>query len=158
MLANMQKDEKFENAKRLRVNIGNIYFRKRDYAKAVKYYRMALDRTQPVHQRTRSVCSPQAAGSPLAYANVICRTRILGNIGVALVRLGRYEDAMAAFEECLDSAGGGYSAALNLILAAYCLDDVEKMREAFQVSGGGASERPLCSRLLTIFFANYRGS
>lgn len=30
------KEEKFENAKRLKVNIGNIYFRKKDYAKAVK--------------------------------------------------------------------------------------------------------------------------
>lgn len=33
------KEEKFENAKRLKVNIGNIYFRKKDYAKAVKYFK-----------------------------------------------------------------------------------------------------------------------
>ncbi|KAI6182319.1 hypothetical protein M3Y97_00367200 [Aphelenchoides bicaudatus] len=105
------KEEKFENAKRLKVNIGNIYFRKKDYAKAVKYYRMALDRVQKVHERTR--------------------TKILGNIGVALIKLGRYEDALAAFEECLDS-NGDYGSALNLVLAAYCLEDTEKMREAFQ--------------------------
>jgi intraflagellar transport protein 88 len=49
----IQQEEKFENAKRLKVNIGNIYFRKKDYVKAVKYYRMALDRIQKVHERTR---------------------------------------------------------------------------------------------------------
>lgn len=59
------------------------------------------------------------------------RTKILGNIGVSLIKLGRYEDALAAFEECLDS-NGEYGAALNLVLAAYCLEDTEKMREAFQ--------------------------
>ncbi|KAI6234411.1 hypothetical protein M3Y99_00791700 [Aphelenchoides fujianensis] len=102
-------EEQFKNAKRLKVNIGNIYFRKRDYAKAVKFYRMALDRVEKVHERTR--------------------TKILGNIGVALVKLGRYEDAMAAFEECLENSGE-YGAALNLLLAAYCLEDADKMREA----------------------------
>ncbi|KAI6178743.1 hypothetical protein M3Y98_00534800 [Aphelenchoides besseyi] len=107
------KEEQFKNAQRLKVNIGNIYFRKRDFAKAVKFYRMALDRVEKVHERTR--------------------TRILGNIGVALVKLGRYEDAMAAFEECLETSGGDYGAALNLILAAYCLEDPDKMREAFQL-------------------------
>ncbi|KAI6203458.1 hypothetical protein M3Y94_00559000 [Aphelenchoides besseyi] len=91
----IMKEEQFKNAQRLKVNIGNIYFRKRDFAQAVN-------------------------------------TRILGNIGVALVKLGRYEDAMAAFEECLETSGGDYGAALNLILAAYCLEDTDKMREAFQ--------------------------
>ncbi|KAI6225571.1 hypothetical protein M3Y95_00711300 [Aphelenchoides besseyi] len=108
----IMKEEQFKNAQRLKVNIGNIYFRKRDFAQAVKFYRMALDRVEKVHERIR--------------------TRILGNIGVALVKLGRYEDAMAAFEECLETSGGDYGAALNLILAAYCLEDTDKMREAFQ--------------------------
>lgn len=56
---------------------------------------------------------------------------MLNNIGIALVKLGKYEDALATFEECMDFHGD-YATALNLILAAYCLDDNEKMREAFQ--------------------------
>lgn len=45
--------------------------------------------------------------------------------------MGKYEDALAAFEDCLDS-DGEYGTALNLILTAYCLEDAEKMREGFQ--------------------------
>uniref|UniRef100_A0A915D2D8 Intraflagellar transport protein 88 homolog n=1 Tax=Ditylenchus dipsaci TaxID=166011 RepID=A0A915D2D8_9BILA len=61
-----------------------------------------------------------------------------------LVKLGKYEDALTAFEDCLD-ANGDYDTALNLILAAYCLEDAEKMREAFQrlvdiPLGSGSSE------------------
>ena len=33
----------FNNAGRLRVNMGNIYFKLGQYAKAIKFYRMALD-------------------------------------------------------------------------------------------------------------------
>lgn len=44
------------------------------------------------------------------------RTKILGNIGVALVKLGRYEDALAAFEECLDSSGEYGAAVIRFIL------------------------------------------
>ncbi|KAI1722263.1 tetratricopeptide repeat domain-containing protein [Ditylenchus destructor] len=91
------KNKAFANAGRLKVNIGNIYFKKKDFPKAIKYY----------------------------------RTKFLNNIGVTLVKLGKYEDALAAFEDCLD-ASGDYETALNLVLAAYCLEDAEKMREAFQ--------------------------
>ncbi|EPB66245.1 tetratricopeptide repeat protein [Ancylostoma ceylanicum] len=37
------KNKMFPNSGRLKVNIGNIYFKKKDYNKAIKYYRMALD-------------------------------------------------------------------------------------------------------------------
>jgi len=33
----------FNNAGRLKVNMGNIYFKLGQYAKAIKFYRMALD-------------------------------------------------------------------------------------------------------------------
>lgn len=47
------KNKLFANAGRLKINIGNIYFRKKDYGKAVKYYRMALDQVPKVQQKTR---------------------------------------------------------------------------------------------------------
>ena len=37
------KNRMFNNAGRLRVNMGNIYFKLGQYAKAIKFYRMALD-------------------------------------------------------------------------------------------------------------------
>lgn len=35
------------------VNIGNIYFKKKDYNKAIKYYRMALDQVPSIQKETR---------------------------------------------------------------------------------------------------------
>lgn len=49
------KDKTFANAGRLKINIGNIYLRKKDWTKAIKHYRMALDQVPKVQQRTRSV-------------------------------------------------------------------------------------------------------
>uniref|UniRef100_A0A915LF34 Intraflagellar transport protein 88-like protein n=1 Tax=Meloidogyne javanica TaxID=6303 RepID=A0A915LF34_MELJA len=109
------KNRSYANGHRLKINIGNIYFRKKEYTKALKYYRMALDQVPKVHQRMRA--------------------KILSNIGVAMVRLGRYEDALSSFEESLELSGrsaADYSTALNLIMAAYCLGNEEKMRESFQ--------------------------
>ena len=36
----------FNNAGRLKVNMGNIYFKLGQYAKAIKFYRMALDQVR----------------------------------------------------------------------------------------------------------------
>ncbi|KAH7728656.1 CBN-OSM-5 protein [Aphelenchoides avenae] len=105
------KDKTFVSAGRLKINIGNIYLRKKDWTKAIKHYRMALDQVPKVQQRTRA--------------------KMLNNIGVALVKSGNFVDALATFEECLESSGD-YATALNLTITAYLLDDSEKMREAFQ--------------------------
>ncbi|CEF67704.1 No mechanoreceptor potential B [Strongyloides ratti] len=101
----------FTNAGKLKINIGNIYFRKKDYVKALKYYRMGLDQ---VNNLENSV-----------------KIKLLNNIGVSLIKLGKYYDALATFEYAVDE-GGDYSTALNLILTAYCLDDADKMKESFQ--------------------------
>lgn len=44
------KNNMFANSGRLKVDIGNIYFKQKDYSKAIKYYRMALDQV-PNFQR-----------------------------------------------------------------------------------------------------------
>ena len=38
---------------RLHVNIGNIHFKKKDYIRAIKHYRMALDQVSNLHKETR---------------------------------------------------------------------------------------------------------
>lgn len=40
-------------AGRLKVNMGNIYFRQRNYPKAIKFYRMALDQVPNSHKEMR---------------------------------------------------------------------------------------------------------
>ncbi|KHN84582.1 Intraflagellar transport protein 88 -like protein [Toxocara canis] len=105
------KNKMFTNSGRLKVNIGNIYFKKKDYKKAIKYYRMALDQVPNVQKDTR--------------------IKILNNIGVAFIKCGEYDEASSTFEHCLEEKGD-YGTALNLILTAYCLEDVDKMKDAFQ--------------------------
>lgn len=40
---------------RLKVNMGNIYLKQRNYSKAIKFYRMALDQIPSVHKEMRWV-------------------------------------------------------------------------------------------------------
>uniref|UniRef100_H2YAL2 Uncharacterized protein n=1 Tax=Ciona savignyi TaxID=51511 RepID=H2YAL2_CIOSA len=47
------KNKMFSNSGRIKVNIGNIYFKQGQLAKAIKYYRMALDQVQTNHKETR---------------------------------------------------------------------------------------------------------
>ncbi len=47
------KNKMFTNAGRLKINIGNIHFRKKDFTKAIKYYRMALDQVPNVQKEIR---------------------------------------------------------------------------------------------------------
>lgn len=87
------KNKMFPNASRLKVNIGNIYFKKRDYNKAVKYYRMGLDQVPNIQKRIR--------------------LRVMNNIGVAFIMLGNYDEALATFEHC-SSEEQDLDSALNL--------------------------------------------
>uniref|UniRef100_A0A914XBJ9 Intraflagellar transport 88 n=1 Tax=Plectus sambesii TaxID=2011161 RepID=A0A914XBJ9_9BILA len=105
------KNKMFTNAGRLKVNIGNIYFKKKDYSKAIKYYRMALDQVPNVQKETR--------------------IKILNNIGVAFVKLGKYDEAGSTFEHCMEEKPE-FRTGLNLILCAYTLEDREKMKDGFQ--------------------------
>ncbi|KAE9419692.1 hypothetical protein Angca_005010 [Angiostrongylus cantonensis] len=105
------KNKMFQNSGRLKVNIGNIYFKKKDYNKAIKYYRMALDQVPSIQKEIR--------------------INILNNIGVAFIKMGKYDDAMSTFEHCVDERAD-FKTALNMVLTAYCLEDADRMRDGFQ--------------------------
>uniref|UniRef100_A0A7I4XXW3 Intraflagellar transport protein 88 homolog n=1 Tax=Haemonchus contortus TaxID=6289 RepID=A0A7I4XXW3_HAECO len=105
------KNKMFPNSGRLKVNIGNIYFKKKDYNKAIKYYRMALDQVPSIQKETR--------------------IKILNNIGVAFIKMGKYDEAMSTFEHCVDERAD-FKTALNMVLTAYCLEDADRMRDGFQ--------------------------
>jgi len=47
------KNRTFKNASRLKVNMGNIYFKLGEYDKAVKMYRMALDQVPTANKDLR---------------------------------------------------------------------------------------------------------
>ncbi|CAI4226801.1 unnamed protein product [Auanema sp. JU1783] len=102
------KNKMFPNSGRLKVNIANIHFKKKEYNKALKYYRMALDQIPSIQKETK--------------------IKILNNIGVCFIRIGKYDDALSTFEHCVEERAD-FSTGLNL---AYCIDDADKMKDAFQ--------------------------
>lgn len=119
------KNKLFEKSGRLRVNLGNIYFRQRHFLKAVKQYRMALDQI------------------PAAFQDL--RNKVLRNIGHSFFCMGQYGDAATSYEHLLDQApirelggqevklpGKDFAAGFNLMLCYFALGDRDKMRKGFQ--------------------------
>lgn len=96
---------------RLKVNIANIYFKQKNYPKAIKLYRMALDQVSNTHKDMR--------------------IKIMQNIGVAFVRLGQYSDAITSFEHIM-SESPNIKTGFNLILCYYAIGDRERMKKTFQ--------------------------
>ncbi|XP_076466664.1 intraflagellar transport protein 88 homolog isoform X2 [Babylonia areolata] len=105
------KNRMFSNAGRLKVNMGNIYFRQKNYPKAIKFYRMALDQVPNTHKEMR--------------------TKIMQNIGIVFVKMGQYNDAITSFEHIM-SESPNFKTGFNLILCYFALGDRNKMRTAFQ--------------------------
>eukprot|EP00080_Pristionchus_pacificus_P009379 PDM69399.1 osm-5 [Pristionchus pacificus] len=104
------KNKTFVNGGRLKVNIGNIHFKRKEYNKAIKMYRMALDQI-PAVQKT-------------------LRMAIMKNIGLTFIKMGRYEEAAYAFEQGSEERTHP-SIAFYSLLSMYCLEDNEKMRDSF---------------------------
>uniref|UniRef100_A0A8D2D5E2 Intraflagellar transport protein 88 homolog n=1 Tax=Sciurus vulgaris TaxID=55149 RepID=A0A8D2D5E2_SCIVU len=105
------KNKMFSNAGRLKVNMGNIYLKQRNYSKAIKFYRMALDQIPSVHKEMR--------------------IKIMQNIGVTFIKTGQYSDAINSFEHIMSMAPN-LKAGFNLILSYFAIGDREKMKKAFQ--------------------------
>jgi len=107
------KNKAHAHANQLRVNMGNIHFEMREYAQAIKMYRMALDQISP------------SSSSSL-------RTRILRNIGITFVKVGKYQEAITSFEAVMDSGAADFQTAFNLITCYFALGDAERMKAGFK--------------------------
>ncbi|KAM5288665.1 intraflagellar transport protein 88 homolog isoform 8-T8 [Ctenodactylus gundi] len=105
------KNKMFSNAGILKVNMGNIYLKQRNYPKAIKFYRMALDQIPSVHKEMR--------------------IKIMQNIGITFIKTGQYSDAINSFEHIMSMAPN-LKAGFNLILCYFAVGDREKMKKAFQ--------------------------
>lgn len=106
------KNKKFPNVNRLKMNVGNIYFRLGKFSKAIKMYKMALDQV-PRNQTE-------------------LRLKITHNIGILFIKMGQYSDAASRFELIM-SEKGDWKTGLHLILCYYAIGDVIGMRRAFQL-------------------------
>ncbi|XP_013385188.1 intraflagellar transport protein 88 homolog isoform X2 [Lingula anatina] len=105
------KNKMFTNAGRLKVNMGNIYFKQKNYPKAIKFYRMAVDQVPNTHK--------------------YMRLKIMQNVGIAFVKLGQYNDAITTFEHIMGEQPD-VKTGFNLVLCYFALGDREKMKKAFQ--------------------------
>ncbi|TRY89780.1 hypothetical protein DNTS_000017 [Danionella cerebrum] len=99
------------SVRRLKVNMANIYFKQKNYTKAVKFYRMALDQISNAHNGMR--------------------IKIMQNIGVVFIHMGQYSDAITSFEYIM-SESPSIKTGFNLILCYYAIGDRERMKKAFQ--------------------------
>uniref|UniRef100_A0A674JAP9 Intraflagellar transport protein 88 homolog n=1 Tax=Terrapene triunguis TaxID=2587831 RepID=A0A674JAP9_9SAUR len=105
------KNKMFSNGGKLKVNMANIYLKQRNYSKAIKFYRMALDQIPNVHKEMR--------------------IKIMQNIGVAFIKTGQYTDGISSFEHIM-STSPNLKAGFNLILCYFAIGDREQMKKAFQ--------------------------
>ncbi|MEE6472724.1 hypothetical protein FKM82_009699 [Ascaphus truei] len=91
--------------------MANIYLKQRNYSKAIKFYRMAMDQIPGAHKEMR--------------------IKIMQNIGVAFIKTGQYADAINSFEHIM-SESPNLKAGFNLILCYFAVGDQDKMKKAFQ--------------------------
>jgi len=105
------KNKMFNQAGRLRVNMGNIYFEQKKYPQAVKMYRMALDQ--------------------ISNANKEIRLRIMRNIGNACVKMAQFQDAITSYETVMETIPD-FQTGFNLVLCYFALGNIEKMKKGFQ--------------------------
>uniref|UniRef100_A0A1I7TCY4 TPR_REGION domain-containing protein n=1 Tax=Caenorhabditis tropicalis TaxID=1561998 RepID=A0A1I7TCY4_9PELO len=87
------RNKMFPNSGRLRVNIGNIYFKRREFMKALKYYRMAQDQVPAIQKAAKS--------------------KIANNVAIAFVKIGSYDTAIDTLENSVEDYPE-FTTALNL--------------------------------------------
>ncbi|XP_026326513.1 intraflagellar transport protein 88 homolog isoform X2 [Hyposmocoma kahamanoa] len=106
----LTRNKLFPHANRLKVNMGNIYFKMGEHPKALKLYRMALDQT------------------PTAEKDL--RMKVMHNIGLLLVRMGKFRDAVTNFQHIMQEQGD-FQTGLHLVLCSVALNDAEGGKAAF---------------------------
>ncbi|VEN46016.1 unnamed protein product [Callosobruchus maculatus] len=106
------KNRMFSNAYRLKVNMGNIYFKQGQYQKAVKMFRMALDQV-PSSQKC-------------------LRIKIMHNIAMVFIQTGQLEEALGGLEYIMSEAPS-HRAGLHLVACCRATEDRERMRAAFSL-------------------------
>ncbi|KAJ3629284.1 hypothetical protein MTP99_013684 [Tenebrio molitor] len=106
------KNRMFSNAHRLKINMGNIYFKQGQFQMAVKMYRMALDQVSSSQKNLR--------------------IKIMHNIALVFIKMGQWEEAISSLEYIM-SEQACHRAGLHLIICCRALDDRDRMKTAFSM-------------------------
>lgn len=105
------KNHEFGVESFVRVNMGNIYFKQKNYSMAVKMYKKALDLVPP-------------------NLRMSMKFKIMRNLGHAYVQQNQYFEAINTYEEILDKAPD-FESAFNLMLCYFTKGEKEKMKNNF---------------------------
>jgi len=107
------QNKQYPQSGRLRINMGNIYYGKGDYQKAIQQYSKALDQ--------------------IPNSNKVVRMKIMRNIGCTYFKMGNYSDAIQTFEQVLDEniIEGDIQTPYNLILCYDVTREMEKIKRVF---------------------------
>ncbi|CAG5009476.1 unnamed protein product [Parnassius apollo] len=110
--------------------MGNIYFKMGEHPKALKLYRMALDQTPTAEKDLRQVLINHAFNHAVAINQTLsrknkCKMKVMHNIGLLLVRMGKFRDAVTNFQHIMHEQG------LHLVLCSVALNDPEAGKAAF---------------------------
>ncbi|CAF3940589.1 unnamed protein product, partial [Adineta steineri] len=95
---------------RLRINIGNVFLHSKQYAKALKMYRMALDQ--------------------IPEQNADLKFKVRENIAATHILMSQYAEAAQAYESIMQERPN-YRSGLNLLLCYHTLGQRDKTRRVF---------------------------
>ncbi|KAL3284015.1 hypothetical protein HHI36_018185 [Cryptolaemus montrouzieri] len=104
------KNRMFSNGHRLKINMGNIYFKQGRYEMAIKMFRMALDQMSNVHKNLR--------------------IKIMHNIALVFIKMGQWYEAVTNLEYIM-SEQACHRAGLHLVVCSRVLEDRDQMKNAF---------------------------
>ncbi|CAF0918215.1 unnamed protein product [Brachionus calyciflorus] len=106
----LTKNKIFQLTGRLKTNIGNIYYEQKQYLKAIKMYRMALDQ--------------------IPITNQELKLQIHRNIALSFVKMGQFADAATNYEIIFKDRPD-LKTGFNLLLCYYALGDRNRMKQCF---------------------------
>ena len=106
-----KQSQTYHQSSRARIQMGNTYYGSRNYASAIKMYKMALDMTFRKDDK--------------AVAHKIQR-----NIGNSYFHMGKIRDAVKNYEEAM-AAAPDYQTGFNLLVCHLALGDVDSMKKDF---------------------------
>lgn len=121
------KNRMFTNGYRLKINMGNIYFKQSRYDMAIKMFRMALDQMSNVHKNLRF--NPFPSSSCFFIQNNF-RIKIMHNIAMVFIKMGQWVEAVTNLEYIM-SEQACHRAGLHLVVCCRALEDTDQMKNAF---------------------------
>ncbi|CAF1251703.1 unnamed protein product [Rotaria sp. Silwood1] len=104
------KNKLLPESSQIRINIGNIFLQSKNYTKALKMYRMALDQ--------------------ISDQNSKLKLKIRQNIAATHILMNQYAEAAQAYEIIIQEQPN-YRSVFNLLLCYHTIGQRDKIRQAF---------------------------